>query len=76
MTRANDGRIALDLALAGIARIVLPRFAGDVQPGLQCLSDPIGALTHEEWLVSHHDGRHDPPVRAALDAVLAILTER
>lgn len=74
VTRANDGRVALDLALAGIARIVLPLFAGDPEPGLQRLSDPIAELTHEEWLVSHHDGRHDPPVRAALDAVRAILT--
>ena len=33
-------------------------------------------LTHEEWLVSHHDARHDPPVRQALDAVHRLLTTR
>ncbi|WP_226621155.1 LysR family transcriptional regulator [Alloyangia pacifica] len=73
VTHASDARLALDLALAGVARIVMPCFAGDAEPGLLRLSDPIEALSHDEWLVAHHEARHDPPVRAALDAVHALL---
>ncbi|MBY6005659.1 LysR family transcriptional regulator [Salipiger bermudensis] len=72
-THASDARLALDLALGGVARVVMPCFAGDVEPGLVRVSDPIAALSHDEWLVSHHDARHDPPVRAALDALYALL---
>ncbi|RVV99376.1 LysR family transcriptional regulator [Mesobaculum littorinae] len=74
VTTASDARLALDMALAGVGRIVMPTFAGDAEAGLARLSDPIDEITHDEWLVSHHDGRHDPPVRAALDVVHEILT--
>ena len=55
---------------------MLPTFAGEGEPGLVRISEPIAELTHEEWLVSHHDARHDPPVRQALDAVHRLLTGR
>jgi hypothetical protein len=42
---------------------------------LRQIGPEISELLHEEWLVSHHDARHDPPVRAALDAVAAVLTD-
>lgn len=74
VTHASDARLALDMALAGVARIVMPCFAGDTEPGLLRLSDPIETLCHEEWLVAHHEARHDPPVRAALEACHALLT--
>lgn len=74
VTHASDARLALDMALAGVARIVMPCFAGDTEPGLVRLSDPIETLCHDEWLVAHHEARHDPPVRAALDACHALLT--
>ncbi|ANT59401.1 LysR family transcriptional regulator [Salipiger sp. CCB-MM3] len=74
VTHASDARLALDLALGGVARIVMPCFAGDAEPGLMRLSEPIDALSHDEWLVAHHDARHDPPVRAALDALHGLLT--
>ncbi|SDH58030.1 LysR family transcriptional regulator [Alloyangia pacifica] len=74
VTHASDARLALDMALAGVARIVMPCFAGDTEPGLLRLSDPIETLCHDEWLVAHHEARHDPPVRAALDACHALLT--
>ncbi|MGR3504186.1 LysR family transcriptional regulator [Pseudaestuariivita sp.] len=76
LTLVNDPRLGLDLARAGLARIVLPRFVGDPDPALHCQSGTIDALTHDEWLVSHHDARHDPPIRAALDAVGAVLRAR
>ncbi|MEO0634967.1 MAG: hypothetical protein AAFY52_12735, partial [Pseudomonadota bacterium] len=49
-------------------------FAGDTIPGLRRVSDIIDALTTEEWLVCHHDSRHDPPIRAALDALSDVLS--
>lgn len=74
-TTASDTRLCLDLALSGFGRIVMPCFAGDAEPGLLRLSDPITEISHEEWLVSHHEARHDPPVRAALTAIAAALTQ-
>lgn len=73
-TTASDPRLCLDLALGGFGRIVLPTFVGDTEPGLIRLSDPIPELAHEEWLVSHHAARHDPPVRAALNTIAEALT--
>ncbi len=73
ITTVSDARLALDVAQAGIARVVLPTFAGDGEAGLIRIGPPIADIGHFEWVVSHHDGRHDPPVRAALDAVTVLL---
>lgn len=72
-TRVNTERLALDLARAGMGQIVLPIFAGSDESGLIPLSEPIDELSHEQWLVSHHDARYDPPVRRALDAVSQLM---
>lgn len=71
VTTASDTRLCLDLALSGFGRIVMPTFAGDAEPGLVRLEGPIPELDHDEWLVSHHEARHDAPIRAALDAIAA-----
>lgn len=73
VTTANDPRLMLELARAGVGRIVLPVFAGEVEGGLVRLSDPIAHLRTEEWLVCHQDARHDPPIRAALEALAGFL---
>lgn len=75
ITTVSDARLALDLARAGLGRVILPCFAGDAEAGILRLSEPIPDLLHDEWIVSHHDARHDPPVRAALDALTPFLTE-
>jgi DNA-binding transcriptional LysR family regulator len=69
VTTVNDMRLTVDLARNGVARVVLPTFAADGIPRLSRLSDPIEELAHEEWLVAHHEARHDPPVRAAIDSI-------
>lgn len=69
VTTVNDPRLALDLARQGMARVVLPTFVG-AESGLAQVSDLVDELTHEEWLVTHHEARHDPPVRAAIDAIV------
>ena len=73
LTTVNSERLALDLAQAGLGRIVLPCFAGDAAEGLARLSPPIPEAAHEAWLVAHHDARHDPPVRRALAALSRLL---
>ena len=76
VTRANSPRLAAEMARAGVGRVVLPTFAGDAMPPLVRLSGPIEALGSEEWLVCHQDGRREPPVRAALDAIAGWLSAR
>lgn len=69
ITTVSDLRLAVDLAQRGVARVVLPTFAAVGISGLSQLSEPIDELSHEEWLVTHHEARHDPPVRAAISAI-------
>lgn len=66
---SNDPVIRMALARGGVGRVVLPTFAGDAIPDLVRVSEVIEALTSEEWLVCHQDTRHDPAIRAALDAL-------
>lgn len=72
---SNDPQVRAALACAGVGRVVLPTFAGDTIPGLTRVSDIIEALTSEEWLVCHQDTRHDPPIRAALDALANMMAQ-
>ncbi|MEM9710096.1 MAG: LysR family transcriptional regulator [Pseudomonadota bacterium] len=72
--RANTPFLAASMARAGIGRVVLPTFVGDRMARLVRLSDPIEALTSPQWLVSHQDLRHTPPVRAALDAIAVYIS--
>lgn len=60
-------RSALDLVLTGVARGVLPTFAGDAEPSLRCVSAIIEDLDHDQWLVAHHEDRHRPEVRRIID---------
>ncbi|MEM7719311.1 MAG: LysR family transcriptional regulator [Pseudomonadota bacterium] len=76
VTTVNDMRVAVDLAAGGMARVVLPTFAADEISSLSRLSGSIDELTHEEWLVTHHEARHDPPVRRAIDALTRFIERR
>lgn len=73
VTRANDAHLALAMARAGIGRVVLPTFVGAASAPLTQLGDTIEALQSEQWLVCHHEGRHDPPIRHALTALAQFL---
>ncbi len=75
MTATNPFTL-IQLALAGVGRVVLPKFVAQDTPGLVQVSPDIEELTHEQWLVCHHEARHDPPIRAALDAVAELLTSK
>lgn len=76
VTKANSPHLASALARAGIGRVVLPTFIGERTGGLLRVSEPIEELRSEQWLVSHHEGRKEPPVRAALDAIAGYLARR
>ena len=69
----TNSRNALDLALAGAARAVLPTFVGDVQKGLQQVEPPIEVLEHEQWLVTHDEDRSLPEVRHMIERIYAVL---
>ncbi|WP_417669400.1 LysR family transcriptional regulator [Roseibium sp.] len=76
ITTANSAALAMELALSAVGRIVLPVFAAKTFPQLQQVGPMISELSHDEWLVCHHEGRHDPPVRGALEAIAALLSDR
>lgn len=69
----TNPRSALDMALAGSVKVVLPTFIGDKTAGLHRLSDEIDELEHMQWLVSHHEDRHLVEVRQVLDRVYDVL---
>ncbi len=60
---------AMDLALEGVGRVVLPTFVGDLQKQLVRVTPIIKALSHDQWLVVHQDDRHQPDVRAVIDRI-------
>ena len=70
---AQDPRICLELAEAGHGLMILPTFVENSLRNLVRRSEPIEELTHESWLLAHHDARQDPPIRAAIDEIVAIL---
>jgi DNA-binding transcriptional LysR family regulator len=72
-TRQSVSRWLSSQTEAGHGQIVLPTFVGDILPTLSRKSDVIDELSHESWLVSHHDARHDQPIRAVLGDISAIL---
>lgn len=67
-------RNALDLAVAGAAKAVLPTFIGDAT-GLVQVTEEIEELEHMQWLVTHHEDRHLPEVRAVIDRILQVLSD-
>ena len=63
----NAPRNSLDLALLGQGIALLPTFIGDTEPTLNRVGDTIAELAHDQWIVTHHDDRHLPEVRRAID---------
>lgn len=69
----TDPRNALDLALAGSARAVLPTFIGALYPDLRQIGETIDDLTHDQWLVSHDEDRFEPNVRIVIRRLVRVL---
>lgn len=68
-------RNALDLAITGVARALLPTFIGDRQEGLVRVTPPIQELEHDQWLVMHHEERFVPDVRRTIDRIHDVLVD-
>ena len=68
-------RNALDLAIAGTARVVLPTFIGERFDTLHPVSPPIDELEHDQWLVTHHEDRFLSDVRKVIDRVYDTLKQ-
>ncbi|MDJ0820561.1 MAG: LysR family transcriptional regulator [Paracoccaceae bacterium] len=69
----NSPRNALDLALAGQGKALLPTFIGDAEPGLRRVGTVVPELTHDQWLVTHEADRHLPEVRRSIDRMCRVL---
>ncbi len=70
----TDPRSALDLALKGVARALLPTIIGDREPDLMRVSAPIKELDSDQWLVVHADDRSVPVIRRTVDRIHSVLT--
>lgn len=67
-------RLALDMALVGAGRTILPTFIGDEADGLERASAPIPELAHDQWLVVHDDDRALPELRRTIDRITSVLS--
>ena len=69
----SDPRNALDMAVAGAVKTVLPTFTGAKTRGLEQVSDDIEELEPMQWLVTHHEEQHLPEVRRVIDRLHEVL---
>lgn len=69
----NDPTSVRELAAAGAGRALLPCFVGDRDPRLARVGAPIAELTSEQWLVTHHEGRHEPAVRTVAERIVRLM---
>ena len=58
-------------AAAGLS--VFPCFVGDSDPRLVRVAAPIRELETDQWIVTHHEERHSPPVRKVADRIAALM---
>jgi DNA-binding transcriptional LysR family regulator len=71
--RGNDPHSVRELVAAGAGLSVFPCFAADRDPRLVRLASVITELMAEQWLVSHHEERHQPEVRRVADRITALM---
>ena len=71
--RGNDAMGVRELVAAGAGLSVFPCFVGDSDPRLVRVAPPIAELETDQWLVSHHEERHEPAVHAVADRIAALM---
>ena len=71
--RGNDAMSVRELVAAGAGMSVFPCFVGDSDPRLVRVAPPITELETDQWLVSHHEERHEPAVHAVGDRIVALM---
>lgn len=71
--RGNDPASIRELVLSGAGLSVFPCFVGDNDPELVRVGSLIPELTSEQWLVSHHDERHNTHVHRLGDRIATLM---
>ncbi len=66
LCEVSSPRNSLDLALSGKGIALLPTFIGDAYSKLVRKGEFIEELSHDQWLVLHHEDRYLPEVRRLL----------
>lgn len=71
--KGNSVHAVRELIASGAGISVLPCFVGDSDARLRRAGGLIGALTTEQWLVAHHEERHTPAIRHALERIAGLM---
>lgn len=71
--RGNDPMSVRELVANGAGLSVFPCFVGDSDPRLVRVAPPIGELETDQWLVSHHEERHEPAVHAVAERIAQLM---
>ncbi len=74
--QVSHPRNAMDLAIAGSCRVVIPTFIGESCSSLIRVSEDIDELRHKQWLVTHQDDRHEPEVREVINWLKSLLGDK
>lgn len=73
--RGNDAMSVRELVVNGAGLSVFPCFVGDSDPRLVRVAPVIRELETDQWLVSHHEERHDTSVRTVADRIARLMRE-
>ncbi|QKC76310.1 LysR family transcriptional regulator [Mesorhizobium erdmanii] len=71
--RGNNTHSVRELVAAGAGLSVFPCFVGDSDPRLVRVAQPIPELETDQWIVTHHEERHAPPVRKIAGRIAALM---
>lgn len=71
--RGNDAMSVRELVAAGAGLSVFPCFVGDSDPRLVRVAPPIAELATDQWLVSHHEERHERAVHTVAERIAALM---
>lgn len=71
--RGNNTHSVRELVAAGAGLSIFPCFVGDSDPRLVRVAQPIPELETDQWIVTHHEERHSPPVRKVADRIASLM---
>lgn len=71
--RGNSVHAVRELVAAGAGLSVFPCFIGDSDARLARPAGIIPELTTEQWLVTHHEERHQPEIRQVADRLARLM---
>jgi len=73
--RGNSVHAVRELVAAGAGLSVFPCFVGDADPRLARIAAIIPELTTEQWLVTHHEERHQAEIRRIADSIARLMRQ-